>query len=1588
MPSQLSGSSAVAIQVYQTLYGRAPSNLLFNDYKAQATANPQQTSQAAASAFANELAGGFSTMTDAVLAKTVLDNINVTATTVTTPGSYTALLSALTQAFTGFGPASRGQIILNVSNVIAKLEGDATFGAAAALFNNQAYANFVYATNPGSVNPGIPIVPVNTYTLTAGIDNLTGTSAVDNFIARTVNNLDTLNDGDNIDGGAGIDNLLVDYNNNDRGGNAITPNLKNVENVYIRAQSTLTDSTNGNNTSDGQAVTIDAQRSLAVDAFDKVTAASGVTRWETNNSRSDVIIEDVRIGNAQKTSDVTIAMVETDPGNVDFAVYFDQLSLRNASSGTSILTINLMDTGAAGQPATAATPLLNQPYDQFKFAINGVLSTIQLDKVAVAAADTYEALLAVFQAALGPTGVTIALGNTFTITDPISNKPVTGKSIVITAGAGIVITTPTGSGWFNTTGASVPATSNIYTTFATGLTSVSELVTSKVILDDVGRGSTGGDLLIGGQSLGFSSTSRGVERFEIQVLDNSKLQTINGTNNALREVTIVNGTTSSAVTDAYTNTVVNEGNLTVNGTNFPGSPVIIARVDADLNGVNTNTANATPGAAGVSVVPHSGNGSAGFTDVRLIDASAFKGKLEFTAVVTSDSINKYINLVDTQADPAGDVAGAGNVNFNVRGANFIYTGGNDNDTMVVSIDAGVASSNSRVVSGQSDFTFNISGGEGNDAITLNVINTPALTGGAQAWYTNQKLNANIRINSGDGNDTIRIPGAGDVIIDAGTGNDTVYSDNTGTLGATARATGTAGTASIALTNDSNAEFAAASAAYVASNTTGFVTVAATGSAVSTAAVSAALNALNLATPIDFNATITRSSIETAINTATAGGGLTFAQELALNAAYNVTTGGTVVPATTLVAQAITTEAPVAGNLTAAEFAAGNALLETYIAAAKAAAALATANDANKVANQAVLDPTQTAVANATDAINRVFDPVAAIPAGTATTVANLATLVGAVAVGATAAQVVTALQTAVDTGAILPGDATTLFGNLGPFPVAAAGSATANLLLAQLVNNAANANAAANVALTAATTAYTNAVNAAATGINAAATAAAALAEATAAATAVTTYNNTVLTPATTKAADLAALKAGIVGAAAAAGATSELAVSLLTANAVAKGTITAGDKTAIDTAANAGAPTVGGFVNLAEKVAVDLVITALQLPAEANVATFTLTSANLQTISTAAATANTIAQAAANSGGTSVTAPGARATFVFNTADQTALYNKATQDERNLADLKSDVNNTYNFFNATVKVTYKGIDASLILAGTNFRTTDLELNQAIKLAVNSDAVLSKLLLVTDGPANSLVVTSLIDGGHTTAMLGVTVTLPVAITAADLAGAAAAYGLGAGVTEAGLIGAGGINTVAKAAFDLKGDYVTQFAESGANGTGADVLLIGAKSLTTSDNTITPGSGNDVIVLGTTVDVSLLTSSNEVLVYAPDFGNDTIVNFAVAGNGVDQLNFSALNGRAANFNSLSADKSIVIGAATALPLSNAAIAALFTDSAAAINHVYVQVDLNNIGSIYTVADAAGVAAGNVTATLVGTIDLADTLWSTMTAANFV
>lgn len=645
-------------------------------------------------------------------------------------GVFTAEVA---ESFIAANAGNRVGAVLSLANALYNYSGsDAAVLAAKSAYVSKVDYSFNYSAVQANTAPSnFPSsYDVNTFYLNTGVETLIGSAANDVFKGITP---DALNSGDVLQGGAGNDLLDVVLATSSYAIRAVTTG---IETVSISSQSTL-GSANGDNNITTAQVTVDAHE------------MQGVTKWENNNSRADLVIEDVRIADNEITKDITIAMVETDPGDVDFGVYFDQYSLRAGRTSTSTLALELLDTRSA---AAGTSPLKDNPYWGFGFYLNGTAKVIASD--AIDAAQTYAALRDAITAriaelvAAGDTslaGVTVSLGAEFNRYDTESGKLVSGTTVLLTDASGGKVTIDANTGWQTKNGV-VPPSSGLHTKIEPfdPLVAV-DLVTSKVILDDVGRGSNGGDLVIGGLSVGTTSNSKGVERFEIEVRDNSKLASISSTNNTLREVKIVNGLTSSHnITNAYSNvvTVENKGNLTV------GTQV-------------TGTGTELPG----------GNDSNGFTDVRLIDGTDFVGKLSFQAAITEASVAKYLNLVDTASNPSAD---------NIA---FVYSGGANDDTITVDIDSQVVASRG-TLSGREDFSFTANGGAGNDAITVSVQH-PA---GSPAWYADQKANANLFINGGEGNDTIKTNGAGDYIINAGSGNDVVYTDNTGLLIALAPAT--------------------------------------------------------------------------------------------------------------------------------------------------------------------------------------------------------------------------------------------------------------------------------------------------------------------------------------------------------------------------------------------------------------------------------------------------------------------------------------------------------------------------------------------------------------------------------------------------------------------------------------------------------------------------------------------------------------------------------------------------------------------------------------------------------------------------------
>ncbi|NDH51975.1 MAG: hypothetical protein EBY24_08290 [Betaproteobacteria bacterium] len=148
-------TAGVVIQVYQALYGKAPGYTDYSSYLAQASANNRE--------FVNALMANFAATSDKALALLVLNNLGITAATVTQSGSYAALLSAVEQIFAAYGSAARGQILLNMTTLLAGLSSDVTFGAAATTYSTQVQANYSYSAT--STNTSSSVVALTAATV-------------------------------------------------------------------------------------------------------------------------------------------------------------------------------------------------------------------------------------------------------------------------------------------------------------------------------------------------------------------------------------------------------------------------------------------------------------------------------------------------------------------------------------------------------------------------------------------------------------------------------------------------------------------------------------------------------------------------------------------------------------------------------------------------------------------------------------------------------------------------------------------------------------------------------------------------------------------------------------------------------------------------------------------------------------------------------------------------------------------------------------------------------------------------------------------------------------------------------------------------------------------------------------------------------------------------------------------------------------------------------------------------------------------------------------------------------------------------------
>jgi len=674
------------------------------------------------------------TETAETFAASIVANLGITVESTGSAAAVAEAVDFVAAQLNAAGEANWGSAVLAITILFAGLEDDATYGDAATAYNISVIESLNYSLDIANQAPYYGPADSGVFNLTTGLDSLMGTVGDDSFIARIVDNANTAQSADVIDGGEGNDTLTADIGNSQAF--AITLETNSVENFVVRTQANA-DDTNQNNMPGS--VQIDAQR------------MDGTNRYELNDGRADLIIEDVRIEDAQITKDITVAMVQTDPGDVDFGVYFDQHSLRKLGETTADDSLNLNLMSVKEFVDDINKPVANNPFNKVAFELinaeTGITETVALELLGMDTVETYVDLLGAVNDAINVFLVGADAGHPlFNVTASITEDNFSVNSTfdgLVKLGDSITLTNSgveefSALSWTSAEKVQPPET-EFFSSQTDGVqTTTGSLITSTIILDDVGRGSNGGDLVVGGLSTGDTSNSQGVEQFDIYVDRNSKLGTINSTNNTLREVYIVNEDNNADSDSTAT------GNLTVDGNNAGGN---------ELPG-DTAQDNAF-----------------GFSDVQVIDASAMVGEVHLTAELTNAVTAKYMDNVDVDGNQKVD---------NVANGDFNYTLGTADDSFALTMSS--ANLETAGTTTREDFDLQINGGAGNDVLLTDIDSKSGISD-STAWYSNSQLNANLNINGGAGNDMIHTSGAGDFNINAGSGDDTVYTDNSGNVNA-------------------------------------------------------------------------------------------------------------------------------------------------------------------------------------------------------------------------------------------------------------------------------------------------------------------------------------------------------------------------------------------------------------------------------------------------------------------------------------------------------------------------------------------------------------------------------------------------------------------------------------------------------------------------------------------------------------------------------------------------------------------------------------------------------------------------------------
>lgn len=324
MPQQVFGADATVSIVNRALANTSPSHSVYVNQVA--TAGTTAASQLAyAQAVGAQYAVG---KTAADLSALLLGNMGV---------SNAILQTALTDYIAANGPKNIGIIALQLGQILAGLEGDGTFGAAAKAWNQEVTNAYQYSSSANNNTPQQGDDGANTTALTRFTDALTGHqfSGYLDYNQFTGNDEQTLTTSDRLTGTAAADDILFAQQ---VGGSRPTLNGIEIVSIDAKANNTALDLSDAN----GVKTIINAgSAEAAALAFNNLKNLVDVVVRNTN-SNTTVSFNATVIAGAADALSLTVdgAGVRADPAN--FTV-------------NGIETLNVTASGAASVLGTVAT---------------------------------------------------------------------------------------------------------------------------------------------------------------------------------------------------------------------------------------------------------------------------------------------------------------------------------------------------------------------------------------------------------------------------------------------------------------------------------------------------------------------------------------------------------------------------------------------------------------------------------------------------------------------------------------------------------------------------------------------------------------------------------------------------------------------------------------------------------------------------------------------------------------------------------------------------------------------------------------------------------------------------------------------------------------------------------------------------------------------------------------------------------------------------------------------------------------------------------------------------------------------------------